>query len=124
MVRWGYSQSGLQRRRCRECGKTFNAAHGTALAHTHKRDALLAFTKQMLMPNPMSCREAAEHFDVHRMTAWRWRQKVLKAIEDVGSEELGWQDADCVGASKAAQACRNSLLDGIMNGDREIGWKF
>ena len=89
VMRWGYSQSGLQRRRCRDCGKTFNAAHGTGLAHTQKRDVLLAFTKQMLMPSPMSCREAAEHFDVHRMTAWRWRQKVLKAIEDAGSEELG-----------------------------------
>jgi transposase-like protein len=93
--RWGYSASGLQRRRCRNCHKTFGSAHGTPLAHTRKRDTFWAFTRQMLQDKPMSCRRAARWFGIHRTTAWRWRQLVLRAVEEVGSEVLaGIVEAD------------------------------
>jgi len=89
VIRWGRSDGGLQRWRCRGCRRTFNSAHGTALAHTRRRDDLLAFIRDMLGDGPRSCRKAAARYGVHRMTAWRWRMLVLRAVEGIGSQELG-----------------------------------
>jgi transposase-like protein len=95
VIRWGMSESGLQRWRCRDCGRTFNSAHGTGLARTKKRDTMLAFIRNMLMPSPLSCREAAKEFGIDKMTAWRWRMKICTAIEGFGTERLsGVVEAD------------------------------
>lgn len=95
VIRWGRSESGLQRWRCRACLRTFNSAHGTGLARTKKRETLLAFIRNMLSPTPLSCREAAREFGGDKMTAWRWRMKVCEAIEGFGTEHLsGVVEAD------------------------------
>lgn len=95
VIRWGASESGLQRWRCRACRRTFNSAHGTGLARTKRRDTMLAFIRNMLSPTPLSCREAAREFGIDKMTAWRWRMKVCAAIEEIGGARFsGVVEAD------------------------------
>lgn len=88
-ARWGYTRTGLQRRRCRRCGRTFNAATGTALARTQQRDVLFDFIKQMLQPSPMSCREAAAYFGIDKKTALRWRHQTCRAMTSLADHDVG-----------------------------------
>lgn len=88
LIRWGTGQTGLQRWRCKDCGRTFNSAHGTAMSRARRPDLFLLFIKNML-GRPWSCREAAAHLGIHPMTAWRWRMKVCAAIETIGATSLG-----------------------------------
>lgn len=93
--RWGMGKSGLQRWRCSQCKRTFSSAQGTGLAYTKRRDTFFAFIKNMLMPSPLSLREAADEFGIDRSTAWRWRMKACSAIEAVGADHLvGVVEAD------------------------------
>jgi transposase-like protein len=68
-------ESGLQRYRCRDCGKTFNALSGTPLARLHYKERWLSYLDSMLASQPV--RQAASAIGVHRNTAFRWRHRFL-----------------------------------------------
>jgi transposase-like protein len=92
--RWGKSGA-TPRWRCRSCGKTFTTISGTPLAYAKRRPELLEAAIDMLGDNPRSCRKLAKALGVHRMTVWRWRLKVLRAIEGYGDRALaGLVEAD------------------------------
>lgn len=73
--RWGRVR-GVQRYRCCQCAKTFNALTGSALAHLKRRDAWLGYAKTML--EGLSVRAAARAAGVDRTTAFRWRHRLLQ----------------------------------------------
>ena len=68
-------ESGLQRYRCRQCGKTFNTLTGTPLAHLHHKEKWLRYLDSLL--DSQSVRRAASTLGVHRNTAFRWRHRFL-----------------------------------------------
>lgn len=85
--RWGKSGTD-QRWRCRTCGKTYANLTGTPLAYAKKRPELLEAAKNMLGDDPLSCRKLGELLGVNRMTAWRWRLKILRSLDSFGDTQL------------------------------------
>jgi transposase-like protein len=69
---------GLQRYRCRACGRTFNALTGTPLARLRHRASWLDYLDRML--DSRSVRAAADAVGVHRNTSFRWRHRFLELV--------------------------------------------
>ena len=76
MWRWGHA-SGLQRYRCKDCQKTYNALTGTPLAHLHKKEEWLAFARTL--DDSLSVRKAAKICHISKDTSLHWRHRFLKA---------------------------------------------
>ncbi|MFN3789274.1 IS1595 family transposase [Massilia sp.] len=84
---------GLQRYRCRACGRTFSALSGTPLARLRHRGKWLDFLKEML--ESRSVRAAAKLIGVHRTTSFRWRHRFLDGARRDQPERLaGIAEAD------------------------------
>jgi transposase-like protein len=71
------SKSGLQRFRCRHCGRTFNSLTGTPLARLRHKSKWLAFSQCMLASRTV--RKAASIVEVDKNTSHRWRHRFLTA---------------------------------------------
>ena len=69
------SKSGLQRFRCRSCGRTFNSLTGTPLARLRHKSKWIAFSRCMLASSTV--RKAAACVEVDKNTSLRWRHRVL-----------------------------------------------
>jgi transposase-like protein len=83
----------LQRYRCRDCGKTFNALTGTPLARLRERSRWLNYLDCLL--GATSVRKAARIVGVHRTTSFRWRHRFLTGIEEQPPKRLnGIAEAD------------------------------
>lgn len=68
--------NGLQRYRCRACGRTYNDLSGTPLARLRLREKWLDYLGCVL--ESMSVRATAGQLGVHRNTAFRWRHRFLE----------------------------------------------
>ncbi len=73
-VRWGQSQ-GVQRFRCRKCGRTFNLLTGTPLARLRYKERWREFAEAMR--EGKSIRKSAELSGIHRNTSFRWQHRFL-----------------------------------------------
>src|SRR5690606_2813315 len=62
---------------------------GTALAGLRRPEAFRRALEDMLSPTPSSCRRLGALLGANRMTVWRWRQRVLAALEGMGAHVLG-----------------------------------
>ncbi|MBQ5942601.1 IS1595 family transposase [Massilia sp. AB1] len=84
---------GLQRYRCRACGKTFTALSGTPLSRLRHRGKWLDYLDKML--DATSVRAAAEGVEVHRNTSFRWRHRFLELAKHDRPQHLnGIAEAD------------------------------
>ena len=83
--KWGYA-SGLQRWRCRDCGKTFNALTRTRLARLRKKRRWIDNARAMIAGE--SVRETARKCEVHRNTVFRWRHRFLEFHRKAQSKDL------------------------------------
>jgi transposase-like protein len=92
-VRWG-SAGGVARWRCRGCLKTFTILTGTPFANAKKRPKQFRAAVDMLSDHPSSCRNLAKALGVHWMTVWRWRIRMLHALENIGGQATGLVEAD------------------------------
>lgn len=91
-MRNGYA-SGLQRYKCRGCGKTFNALTGTALARLRMKGKWLE--QQRVLQQGLSVHKAAAQLGVGPATAFRWRHRFLQAAREVKATSLvGVVEAD------------------------------
>ena len=79
--------NGLQRYRCRACGRTYNDLSGTPLARLRQRDKWLDYLASVL--NSKSVRTAASETGVHRNTAFRWRHRFLQGPRQDQPQCLG-----------------------------------
>ena len=86
LVRWGSTRTGLQRLRCKGCGRTFSAATGTVVARIGLPEKLQQALADMLAPVPSSCRRLAARLGVDKMTVWRWRMGILAAFDGAGAK--------------------------------------
>ena len=73
--RYGHA-NGLQRYRCRECGKTFSALTGTPLCGLHKRGKWLGQAEALR--EGLTLHNVADALNIHVSTAHRWRHRFLK----------------------------------------------
>jgi len=78
---------GLQRYRCRQCHRSFNALTNTPLAFIRLRDKWLPFLQCML--GSMTVRAAADAIGIHRNTSFRWRHRFLAMAKDDRPKPLG-----------------------------------
>ncbi|WP_307729134.1 IS1595 family transposase [Massilia sp. IC2-476] len=84
---------GLQRYRCRSCGRTFSALTGTPLARLRHRSKWLDYLRDML--DSRSVRAAAKRVGVHRNTSFRWRHRFLDGVRlDQPELLIGIAEAD------------------------------
>ena len=85
--------NGLQRYRCRACGRTYNDLSGTPLACLRLRGKWLDFLQTLL--ESASVRKAGKCIGVHRNTAFRWRHRFLERAKHDRPQELrGIVEAD------------------------------
>ena len=85
--------NGLQRYRCRECGRTFNDLSGTPLARLRMRAKWPDYLVALQAASPV--RRAARDVGVHRNTAFRWRHRFLDRIKhDLPRHLTGIVEAD------------------------------
>ncbi|MEH6434546.1 IS1595 family transposase [Massilia sp. DD77] len=90
--RHGYSR-GLQRYRCRACGRTFTALSGTPLSRLRHRAKWLGYLGNML--DAKSVRTSAKALEVHRNTSFSWRHRFLALVKHDRPEWLaGIAEAD------------------------------
>ena len=68
--------NGLQRYRCHQCRKTFNALTGTALSRLHHRDKWL--NQSIALTAGQSLRQVARQLGIALSTAHRWRHRFLR----------------------------------------------
>ena len=92
IVRHGFDAGPHQRFRCRKgaaggCGRTFNGMTGTALAGMRKPDKWVAVAAAMQPHRSVS--KTAKAAGVSRLTAFRWRHKLLGVQAARGSARIG-----------------------------------
>lgn len=84
---------GLQRYKCRDCNKTFNALTGTSLARLRLRHKWHAQAR--VLDEGLTIHSAAERLQVSRSTAFRWRHRFLQATHELRPATLsGIAEAD------------------------------
>lgn len=83
---------GLQRYRCKACGRTFNALTGTPLARLRYKGRWLAFMGCLI--DGLSVRAAARACGVARTTSFRWRHRFLAQPTRVYNTLSGIVEAD------------------------------
>ena len=76
---------GVQRYRCKDCSKTFNAATNTPLAHLHSKKQF--FQHGECLQKGLTIRATAKELGVSVSTAFRWRHRFLEAV--VGHQPRG-----------------------------------
>ena len=98
--------NGLQRFRCRDCGRTFNSLTGTPLARLRQKDKWLAYLACVL--DSLTVRKAAEIINVNKNTSMRWRHRFLSATrEDRPSSLNGIVEADETFLPESHKGARN-----------------
>ena len=92
VIRHGHA-NGLQRYRCRDCGKTFNALTGTALSRLHQRGKWL--DQATALQDGLPLRQVADDLNIHVSTAHRWRHRFLALPQTLQAHHLsGIAEAD------------------------------
>ena len=90
--RWG-RQSGLQRFRCRDCEKCFNALTGTPLARLRRKECWLDYSQALI--EGLTIRDAAARCGVDKTTSFRWRHRFLTDLAELKATSLtGIVEAD------------------------------
>jgi transposase-like protein len=72
--KWGIVND-LQRYRCKECKRTFNALTGTSMARLRKKELWPEYSQALA--DSLSLTKAAERCGIDRTTAFRWRHRFL-----------------------------------------------
>ena len=83
---------GLQRYRCKACGRTFGALTGTALSGLHRKEEWLTFSACLAEGDTI--KTSAERCAVAVSTALRWRHRFLEAVKTSGEKLRGIVEAD------------------------------
>lgn len=87
------SANGLQRYKCRDCCRTFNALTGTPLARLRQKSKWLG--QADALRDGATITQAARRLTVARSTAFRWRHRFLALPKTVQAQSLmGIAEAD------------------------------
>lgn len=87
------SNRGLQRYRCKDCGRSFNATTETPLSRLRKKELFLAQAE--CLAQGLSVRATAAKLGVSVSTAFRWRHRFLQEVVSQQPRQLsGLLEAD------------------------------
>jgi transposase-like protein len=87
------SANGLQRYRCKDCSRTFNALTGTPLARLHQRGKWPSHMQALI--DGLTLDKVSEHLNVSHDTAFRWRHRFLAAQKAIQAQRFnGLVEAD------------------------------
>lgn len=90
--RWGKSHD-LQRFRCKNCKKTFNALTGTSLSRLRYKELWLQYSQ--CLHDGETVRKAAEVCGIDNTTSFRWRHRFLnRSTENKQAKMTGIVEAD------------------------------
>jgi transposase-like protein len=89
--KWGIV-SDLQRYRCKDCRRTFNALTGTSMARLRKKELWPEYSRALA--DSLSLTKAAERCGIDRTTAFRWRHRFLPQSGPVGIKCSGITEMD------------------------------
>lgn len=102
------SAHGLQRFKCRSCGKTFNALTGTPLVGLHMRGKWLG--QAAALRDGLSLNQVAARLNIAQSTAFRWRHRFLALPKTIQTHGLaGIAEADETYFLKSAKGQRGLL---------------
>jgi transposase-like protein len=97
---------GMQRYRCRQCRRTFNALSGTPLARLRHKAHWLDYLDCMLASR--SVRRAADEIGVASATSFRWRHRFLARSKDDRPARLGGiAEADEMYLLESQKGCKH-----------------
>jgi transposase-like protein len=85
LLKWGVRDD-MQRYKCKDCKRTFNALTGTPLAKLRKKGRWLSYAE--CLKNGLTIREAAAKCGVHKNTSFRWRHRFLMNATNIKPEKL------------------------------------
>lgn len=92
LYRWG-KVSNLQRYRCRQCNRTFNALTGTPLARLRYKDKWFEYEQAMVQG--LSIRKSAKNCAISNKTSFKWRHRFLQLPATCQSRKMnGIVEAD------------------------------
>lgn len=95
----------LQRYKCLNCGKTFNALTGTPLARLRKKDLWLQYMDCML--DSMTLRKISSKLPIHLKTAFLWRHRFTQELKkDTPNSLDGIVEADETYFRQSRKGCR------------------
>ncbi len=90
--RWGSSHD-LQRYRCKDCQRTFNALTGSSLSRLRYKALWISYTR--CLKDGLSIKKSAEICGIDETTAFRWRHRFIKnALVSKHQEMMGIVEAD------------------------------
>jgi transposase-like protein len=95
IVRHGRDRAGRQRFRClktndgKGCGRTFNALSGTGFARMRKPELWMPYAAELARGTSLTKIVEDVGLPINRRTAWRWRHRLLTALEPPKPERLG-----------------------------------
>jgi transposase-like protein len=99
-------KSNLQRYKCSNCGKTFNALTGTPLARLRKKHLWLRYMDCMLESTVI--RTAGKKLNIDKRTAFLWRHRFSKQLgKDTSPLLQGIVEADETYTRLSYKGCRN-----------------
>ena len=109
------SANGLQRFKCRQCARTFNALTGTPLARLHLRDKWMG--QAQVLSEGLSLNQVALRLGVAQSTAFRWRHRFLACPSNQQARQLVWvlpkpMSPTSWSPAKAKEGCCAVLADG------------
>ena len=117
VLRWG-GYAGRRRYRCQQCGRTFSDFTGTPLAGVKKIDRWLGHCEGAVRSETLRCQAA--RLGIHRNTAFRWRHRLLNALQDNDTGRLdGIITARETTFPRSAKGARSLDRPG-----RRRGWAF
>jgi hypothetical protein len=96
----------VPRLRCTTCRRTFAATAGTLLARVRLPAKLLLVLEDMLSEAPGSCRGLAARLGLDRMTVWRWRRRIARALAGAAPERRDAAAAAALSLRESRKASR------------------
>ena len=90
--RWGSSHD-LQRYRCKDCKKTFNALTGTSLSRLRHKERWITYSR--CLRDGLSVKKSAETCSIDITTSFRWRHRFMEnTLESKAQTMVGIVEAD------------------------------
>jgi transposase-like protein len=124
VVLHGKDQNGRQRFKCRGCDRSYNIMTGTPMARARKPEKWGQYLD--CMTEHMSVRNiVASGIGIHQVTAWRWRQRFLRAAANDNAAILsGVIEADETFFPRSFKGSRGwkTCQPPAMRGARRRGW--